>query len=75
MGATREDRTLTHQFGRSRLVALGRLDDEQLGVTVVPRTFAELVGLVDWVIIGTVAQVTSAIGGGADLHLYYARGS
>ena len=30
-------------------------------LTVVPRTFAELVGLADWVLIGTVTQVTSAV--------------
>ena len=32
-------------------------------LTVVPRTFAELVGLADWVVIGTVTQVASAIEG------------
>jgi len=30
-------------------------------LTAVPRTFAELVGLADWVLIGTVTQVTSAV--------------
>jgi hypothetical protein len=32
-------------------------------LTVVPRTFAELVGLADWVVIGTVTQVASAAEG------------
>jgi hypothetical protein len=30
-------------------------------LTAIPRTFAELVGLADWVFIGTVTQVTSAV--------------
>ena len=30
-------------------------------LTAIPRTFAELVGLADWVLIGTVTQVTSAV--------------
>src|SRR5712691_10541799 len=30
-------------------------------LTIVPRTFTELVGLADWVLIGTVTQVTSAV--------------
>jgi hypothetical protein len=32
-------------------------------LTVVPRSFAELVGLADWVVIGTVTQVASAVEG------------
>jgi hypothetical protein len=30
-------------------------------LTIMPRTFTELVGLADWVLIGTVTQVTSAV--------------
>ena len=32
-------------------------------LAVVPRTFAELVGLADWVVIGTVTQISSAVEG------------
>jgi len=40
------------------LLALG-WTTSSVALTTVPRTFAELVGLADWVLIGTVTQVTS----------------
>jgi hypothetical protein len=42
------------------LLALG-WTTSSWALTTVPRTFAELVGLADWVLIGTVAQVISAV--------------
>lgn len=44
------------------LLAVGWTPSSQ-ALTVVPRTFAELVGLADWVVIGTVTQIASAIEG------------
>ena len=42
------------------LLALG-WTTSSWALTAVPRTFAELVGLADWVLMGTVTQVTSAV--------------
>jgi hypothetical protein len=44
------------------LLALG-WTTSSWALTVVPRTFAELVGLADWVVIGTVTQTASAVEG------------
>jgi hypothetical protein len=42
------------------LLALG-WTTSSWALTAVPRTFAELVGFADWVLIGTVTQITSAV--------------
>jgi len=52
-----------HRLGSAVVVWLLALGwtTSSWALTAVPRTFAELVGLADWVLIGTVAQVTSAV--------------
>ena len=52
-----------HRLGAAVVVWLLALvwTTSSWALTVVPRTFAELVGLADWVLIGTVTQVTSAV--------------
>jgi len=53
---------MLHRLGAAIVVWLLALGwtTSSVALTTVPRTFAELVGLADWVLIGTVTQVTSA---------------
>src|SRR5438105_705819 len=56
-------RMMGHRIGSAIavwLLALG-WTTSSWALTVVPRTFTELVELADWVLIGTVTQVTSAV--------------
>jgi len=52
---------MRHRLGAAIVVWLLALGwtTSSVALTTVPRTFAELVGLADWVLIGTVTQVTS----------------
>ena len=52
-----------HRIGSAVVVWLLALGwtTSSWALTAVPRTFTELVGLADWVLIGTVTQVTSAV--------------
>jgi hypothetical protein len=54
---------IRHRIGSAVVVWLLALGwtTSSWALTAVPRTFAELVGLADWVLIGTVTQVTSAV--------------
>jgi hypothetical protein len=54
---------LRHRIGSAVVVWLLALGwtTSSWALTAVPRTFAELVGLADWVLIGTVTQITSAM--------------
>jgi hypothetical protein len=54
---------IRHRIGSAVVVWLLALGwtTSSWALTTVPRTFAELVGLADWVLIGTVARVTSAV--------------
>jgi hypothetical protein len=54
---------LGHRLGLAVVVWLLALGwtTSSWALTAVPRTFAELVGLADWVLIGTVTQITSAM--------------
>ena len=55
--------SIRHRIGSAVVVWLLALGwtTSSWALTVVPRTFAELVGLADWVLIGTVTQVSSAV--------------
>jgi len=52
-----------HRLGSAVVVWLLALSwtTSSWALTAVPRTFAELVGLAEWVLIGTVTQITSAM--------------
>src|SRR5262245_36574725 len=54
--------SMLHRLGAAIVVWLLALGwtTGSVALATVPRTFAELVGLADWVLIGTVTQVTSA---------------
>ena len=54
---------IRHRIGSAVVVWLLALGwtTSSWALTAVPRTFAELVGLADWVLIGTVTQITSAV--------------
>jgi len=54
---------IRHRLGAAVVVCLLALGwtTSSWALTVMPRTFAELVGRADWVLIGTVTQVSSAV--------------
>jgi hypothetical protein len=54
---------MRHRIGSAVVVWLLALGwtTSSWALTIVPRTFTELVGLADWVLIGTVTQVASAV--------------
>ena len=62
-GGCRMRQIMRHRIGAAVVVWLLAIGwtTSSWALTAVPRTFAELVGLADWVLIGTVTQVTSAV--------------